>query len=716
MHDYTFSIAIPWWLALVTLAGAIGISVWAYWRLSPPLSQRQRLVLTVLRSIALCLLVFALWQPLVGSLTALRQEPQVAILLDNSSSLRLRDAAGDRAQAYRAALRQLQPMLESPSALLARFDASVTPLESWHPDSLSLDGPATDIAQALRWAASEARRRNVQAVLLISDGVVTAGSDPVAEAEMLGKPVVTILVGDTTPIRDLAVQSMLVNERVPLGSQTTVYALLTATGLQPQTIRVELWENARRTAEQTLNLRPEQSAYTVAFTYTPQSEGFQRLSVRVPAIPEEATQRNNEATAFVEVSRLRRRILLFAGSPSPDFAFLRRELQRNPLLELSTFVHKDATTFYEGQPSPTLLRQADAFILVDFPTRTTPEPVVKAIAEELARDRPIAVILGPLADPSKARLLEPYLPITFAAQAREHVAAVAPTPTAATHPLTRTLSADEAWRSLPPLIALEAAQLKPNAEILATAASGAIRLPFFVAQEQPRRSLVVLGYGLHRWKLMGFAAEQARGRNPVDHFSALATNLTQWLLAAERSPQVRIRTTKRFYAAGEPVRFWASVTDPEGNPVTTATVSVRVVSSNQTQELLLQPAGAGVYQGSLSGLPSGEYAFSGTATLGTTQLGSDRGRFSIGDIGLEARSLQADAELLRNLAARTGGAFFTADSAALAWEFIRTLPGFRPVVATTRREIALWHSPWLLALALLILSAEWFLRRRWGLV
>ncbi|GBD06457.1 hypothetical protein HRbin21_00250 [bacterium HR21] len=722
MHDYSLTLVLPWWGILGTLALAVGISLWAYGRPLPPLLPRQRLLLGMLRALALSTLVVALWQPVMRISSSHREEPRVAVLLDNSASMRLQDASGSRAERYRSALQQLHDLLVDQRAHLLRFDASVRPLERWHPDSLSLDGIATNFAHAFRWVASEARTSHLRAVLLLSDGVVTAGESPVPEAEALGIPIVTVLVGDTTPQRDAAVQSLLANERIPLGSRSEVFVSLSADQLGGETAQLELWEDDRRLATVSLPLRSEQRLYTVRFPYEPKTEGIHQLRVRILPLPGERSRRNNEARTFVDVVRVSRRLLLFAGSPSPDLAFLRRELQRNPLLQLSTFVHKDGASFYEGEPSAELLRQADALLLLDFPTRTTPEPLVRALVEIASKGCPIAYIAGPLTDPRKLRLLESVLPITVRAPGslRELTATLHPTPSGALHPLLKLPeeTAPSAWNQLPPLFLVSGlAQPKPTAELLAVAHASVVQEPLLLVQQQPVRSVALLGYGLYRWKLMGYAAELARGRvQQPDYLATFVTQLTQWLLSTPRERLLRIRTTQRLYIAGEPIQFWASLTDPLGNPIDEATVRLRITGTASSRELLLSPSGQGTYQGTLPELPSGEYTFTGEALLQGTRLGTDRGHFSVGDIGLEERSLRADAELLQTLAQRTGGAFFLADSASQAWKFIQQLPGFRPVIMDVRRELALWYSPWLLVAALLGFSAEWILRRRWGVL
>lgn len=724
MHTYTLDLAVPWWIALATLVAAASMSLWAYGRWPSTLSARQRLFLGVLRFLALGSLLLALWQPVIGMLTTHREPSHVVVLLDNSASMRRQDASGPREQQYRQALGHLSELLSSPYTHLLRFDSRLQPLAHWHPDSLRLDGPATDLAQALRWAAVQVQRHPIAAVVLLSDGIVTAGESPLPEAEALGRPVATVLIGDTTALPDVSLHSVLVTERIPLGSSTPVHVVLSAEALGEQELQVELWEDGRRLGEQSLRITPTQHLYTLSFRYQPQAEGVHQLRVRVAPVPGEISVRNNEARVLVEAAPIQHRVVLFAGSPSPDLAFLRRELQRIPLLELATFIHKDTTSFYEGPPSSSFLAQADIIVLLDFPLRSTPSTVLTSIAEALSRGSALLLLLGPQTDWAKLRLLEPWLPVTQPAPraVREEFATLSPTPSGSLHPLLRPSSADRdaiAWHKLPPIIARHNAALpQSTAEVLAIGVAGAQREPLVVVQQHPVRGIALLGYGLYRWKLMGYAAEHLRQPPPnVDPFSSFVTSAVQWLLEPRLlERRVRIRPLRHAYAAGEPVLFWAAVTDALGNPVE-ATVHLRVSSSGgETRQLVLSPAEPGIYRGQLSGLPAGQYTYAGEALQGTRRLGQDHGLFSVGDMTLEERSLRADAELLRAIAQRTGGAFFTAERVTEVQPWLRRLPSWTPTVTTVTRELRLWHSPWLLLLALLSLSTEWFLRRRWELL
>jgi hypothetical protein len=78
----------------------------------------------------------------------------------------------------------------------------------------------------------------------------------------------------------------------------------------------------------------------------------------------------------------------------------------------------------------------------------------------------------------------------------------------------------------------------------------------------------------------------------------------------------------------------------------------------------------------------------------------------------EFRSLTPDRELLKRIAADTGGQVIELSDAA-------SLPKLLANLNVPIKEIVtepLWHSPWVFALILGLLAAEWIIRRKAGFV
>jgi len=103
--------AIPWWGLALWAAAIAALATFAYRRVGA-LSRRQRLILTTLRAFALAFVSLCLLRPMVRATPADREGGTVAILIDQSRSMALRDAGGlSRLKRDGAISRQLQPSL-----------------------------------------------------------------------------------------------------------------------------------------------------------------------------------------------------------------------------------------------------------------------------------------------------------------------------------------------------------------------------------------------------------------------------------------------------------------------------------------------------------------------------------------------------------------------------------------------------------------------------
>jgi len=130
----------------------------------------------------------------------------------------------------------------------------------------------------------------------------------------------------------------------------------------------------------------------------------------------------------------------------------------------------------------------------------------------------------------------------------------------------------------------------------------------------------------------------------------------------------------------------------------------------------MQPRGNGRYALDIGSLPAGNYTYQATASRDEQDIGQDAGAFSIGKRTLEYRRTQADFDILRQIAARSGGAMFMADDPSGLEDAIRSASGYVPVSESSLSQVRLWQRYPFLVLILVLLSAEWFFRKRWGMV
>ena len=163
------------------------------------------------------------------------------------------------------------------------------------------------------------------------------------------------------------------------------------------------------------------------------------------------------------------------------------------------------------------------------------------------------------------------------------------------------------------------------------------------------------------------------------------------------------------------VALRAEVRDKNYLPVGDADVSARVIQpdgSSETVTLRPEPMTQGIYAADWNAAMQGSYVAEVTAQRGAEKLGTDVLPFRREDGVAENFHREQNRDLLEKLAAETGGRYYTPKNASkLADEISYSDAGI-----TSREMKDLWNMPVVFLLLLTLRSAEWLLRRKWGVV
>ncbi|MDZ4744745.1 MAG: hypothetical protein SGJ05_01945 [bacterium] len=740
MDTFRFAFAAgPWWLYVVLVLAATGVAVWSYRYANPDPGPRMRVLLIALRSLGLALLLITLFEPLIRITRSDEMRPRVAVAIDVSKSDTLNDAAGNRATSVRTAIKTLLPELESAGWSLEDvdlylFDESVRSISRdtlGDGGVLQFRGLRTDIAAALRGITNRSEDANYGAVVMITDGNTNTGEAPLYVAERSAMGVYSVGIGDSVPPKDVAVLGILTNTVGYVGRPLAVTAEVNASNTGDASTTVVLLDNGREVARETLALRRGFEKQSVNFSYTPTEAGMHKLTVSADGIAGEFTARNNTLSDFVKVLKDARTVVLIAGAPSPDVTFIKAALAADPTITVSTHILKQGTEFYEGPPSASVLGDAQAVVLIGFPTASAPQNVIDMVATAARNGCSMLFIPSVATDYRRIDALADILPFRVASSRPQEFQVTADVKrNAINDPILKLTGTDTdaaTWSQLPPIFRTETfVTPAPGAEVLATLRvnNAPLEEPLILKRETDRsRSVAIMGYGLHRWKLLAEGPRDARGEaRGLDILATLMGNTVRWLSVRDDDKRVRIRPSRLLYASGENVTLHATVQDASYAPVDAADVRVRITASGgaasgssgvfAARDVVLPAMGNGRYSLDLGQLPIGDYSYSGKAG----EYGSDQGRFSVGDVSLEDGATYMNAALLHAMSDRTGGAFATPNGIPALVDRLKNDARMRPVAMTSDREIALWQLVWLLAAAIACFAVEWTVRKRRGLV
>ena len=709
-------LAWPPLLYVLLLSLTVAFAVWTY-RRTHTLTRRQRLLLTLLRSTTLGLVLTLLADPLLVRTERRQTPPELALLIDDSASLPL--AARDSSQQLARRLQQTLPWdaLQKTHLHAYGFGAALHPLPD-NPrllaDSLRFRRTRTDLNQAI--LEVQQRHPRLRAIVLISDGQFNTGPSPLYNAERLGIPIFTVAVGDTARPRDIWIDRLETNTLAYARTRLPIVAHLQARGFAGAEVTIRLEVDGREIERRRHTFSAQEEQATVTFTYEPQQPGLHRLRVYVDPVSEEFLDSNNGESTVVRVLERRRRILLLGAAPEPDLANLQRLLAQNADLEVTTRVQRDDRRFYGG-PLPDTLEAFDLIILAGYPGRAASTADLERIAAAAERV-PLLFLLSPQTDLRRLSTLAGVLPVRPDQILPGHVnMAFQLRPEARMHAVFDLPGGiPDALEQLPPLRATVSTwTVAPDARLLAVARSteGASPTPLLVVQERGgHRRAALLGSGTWRWSNLPETFDALR-----TFWETLLNNLMQWLTAPSENQQVRIRPERDTFGEDEPVRLLGEVYDERLAPVNDATVTVEVWDADSTRyPFRMEPTGNGRYRLAIDNLPQGLYRYRGEARRGTELLGHDSGYFAVGATTLEYKTPWADWNLLQQLASRTGGRFLTLSEAPTLATMLQQADLLTPSETLVQAE---WRPrmTWpLLALIILLLTIEWVLRKRFGVV
>ncbi len=135
-------------LSMLLLAGA---AVLFYRYTLPPLPSGKRFMLSALRALALVLLLLIFFEPILRLLKQDNQQPVIAVLVDDTQSMTLNDAAGERAVELKTLLNGKQ-FSSLPSGTVVKyfpFSSKLGPEMNISRDTLSLKGEVTNFSKHL---------------------------------------------------------------------------------------------------------------------------------------------------------------------------------------------------------------------------------------------------------------------------------------------------------------------------------------------------------------------------------------------------------------------------------------------------------------------------------------------------------------------------------------------------------------------------------------
>ncbi len=602
-------------------------------------------------------------------------------------------------------------------------------------------GQATRLGQGLRSILSDLRGSPPAAIVLLTDGITTDGpslSEAALEARRRGVPLFTVGIGDEHPLRDLAVEDLLVDEVVFVDDIVQFEFKLVATGFEGRDVVVQLKRQgeSQPLAQTTVHIETDGEPQTVQLAHRPEAVGEFEYVVEVEPLADEATAANNSARRVVSVRKEQIRVLLVQAYPSFEFRYLKNLLDRDKTIDLHTVLQ-------EADPE---YAQVDQTALVTFPVRrddlfgydtvifgdVNPSFLSTSDLRHLAefvmhKGGSMIFIAGPRYTPLAYRdtPLAPLMPVDL-----ERLSAVA-SPSVGTRQGFRVQLTDlglaspplqlgdspseseQIWQNLPPLYWLfEASALRAGARVLGEhptlLGSDGRRLPV-IAMQYVGAGKTWFHSTDETWRWRFRIGDVFLARYWVQTIRYLSRSK---LLGKDRSAE--LTTDRREYQRGEVVRLRVRFLDERAAPAGDDGVQLMVEHTGGKKRrvgLKRHPSARGVFEGRLTDVADGSYH----VWLASPSVENDppSADFLVVAPPGETERTRLDVAELSQAADLTKGRFYRAIEAK---RLLHDLPRGRQVPIETLPPLVLWNRWPLLLLFLGLLVTEWVVRKQKGLL
>jgi uncharacterized membrane protein len=729
----------PGWVLAVAVLLASGLLGWAIWRrryrLAAGLSGWRPAAVWVLQSSLAALLLLLLWHPAISVATLKPQQNIVAIVVDDSRSMALREDGGTRREQAAAVLDGglIAGLRKRFQVRMYRFGERLERIGGI--GQVTAGAQATHLGDSLKQLAAESAALPIGAVVLLSDGADNSGGidlETISEIRRRRIPVHAIGFGREQFAHDVEVSDVTVPARALADSRLSAQVTLRQRGYAQQKARLTVSEAGKVLASREIVFGAEGEPQIETVHFNAGVAGARGLDVAVAPLADEENLHNNAVARLINVEALRPKLLYLEGDPRWELKFIRRAVEEDRSLQITSILRTTQNKIYvqgvdkpkefeDGFPTTAeVLFRFQGLIIGDVEAGYF-NPVQQELIRQFADRRGGGVLFlggraaladggygqSPLAD-----LLPVVLP-TRKGTFRRDPASVELTAAGRDSLICRLEEEAERnvqrWKKLPALADhQEAGTAKPGALVLAESiVGGRQRSPLLVTQNYGRgRSAVMATGGSWRWKMLQEHTDRTH--------EMFWQQLLRWLVA-ESPSQVTVSTPQQVVADEARIPLRAEVRDRAYAPAADAHVEARIlgpdgVSANVT----LSPAlgEPGVYQGEWSAEKPGSYLVEAAATRGGEELGRDAMAFRREDGVAENFRSEQNRELLEKLADETGGRYYRPrDAAKLADEISYSEAGI-----TTREARDLWDMPAVFLALIALKGVEWLLRRRWGVV
>ncbi len=384
MIQFTYLPPWPWIASGVALV--LLLLWWSHRRAKGKPGAALRLSLIALRFLAIAAVVACLLDPEWVETVKHYPKSRIALLLDTSRSMSIRDVPNGRLGAAKDWVHdKFMPIVpKGVTVSTFNFDQKISPLPAIN--SASPTGAVTALSESLENLLNAPSEDPLTGVVLLSDGIENTSATPkrIARAyRRKGIPIHTVVVGTTNEMQDIILENIQVKRAVPNEAPTRVALSFRSPGYKDKTVSIQIRHQKEVLATQEVRLNG--TSQKVEIEITPRQKGFQIYEAVIAPQSGEWLATNNRRLFGLEVVDPTIRVIYMEGtpqqgtSPLPEWKYLKDALESDPNIKVTVLYRQFGAN---GQRLNTVDNDPDTgerIYPVEHPTKGFPKTLTQLL-------------------------------------------------------------------------------------------------------------------------------------------------------------------------------------------------------------------------------------------------------------------------------------------------------------------------------------------------
>ncbi len=310
-----FQLSYPTYWIILCLTFSILLSYFLYYDKNSKRILKKNLVSFLLRLFSLFFITLLFLEPISKSFVYKKNKPIFLVFVDASKSVRNYDLRS-----------QLKEFISNHNK---NVDVKTFHFSDKVYDGLpqNYNGKETNINSVFEFVKKKYLRKNVEGLLLISDGIINLGKNPVYNESVNIFPVHCVGVGDTSQITDIRIENVNYNPVSFQNSIVTLELIVSADNLLGNNFDAKLISNGKNIQSFNFLVNEKDFYKKIIYKVELDSSGLNQFKFKLDSFENEKIISNNSFDITIDVIESEYKILMLYDHVHPDAITIGKSLE-----------------------------------------------------------------------------------------------------------------------------------------------------------------------------------------------------------------------------------------------------------------------------------------------------------------------------------------------------------------------------------------------------